>query len=193
MHADKICFSCLSEASKHASPTTLPSCLAKARGHIQSIQGIPLDCLAWIAKGTGVPELYKNQDNLWQAITHRILHREQTETQPLYSWKKGLLTWPGALAWGTGFRFPRHQEAKEAHAGNVSWETPSIALLQLDKTSQMGLIYSFCALTFATVTQETPAGITIAAPQDGIHLHTLKTAACLLGWALGVLWKPIWQ
>lgn len=32
--------------------------LAKARGHMPSTQVIPLDCPAWLAKGTGIPVLH---------------------------------------------------------------------------------------------------------------------------------------
>ena len=71
-----------------------------------------------------------------------LLHRQQTERHPQPFCERGLLTCPGALAVGTGFRFGIHLEATEQLSGNIGWGTLSLhspsTLLQLTGISQKG-------------------------------------------------------
>ena len=122
----------------------------------------------------------------WQANPSptRVLHKQQTEIQPLSSSEKGLFTYPGAAPSGTGFRFPTHLEAKGASKETPSLHTP-LASLQLNKAPQKWLLHSFIAPVFCNYhpgdTSRSP-GLeanrdTIEAPQGYIYLCTLKAAA----------------
>ena len=74
---------------------TLSSCLAKASGCVQYIQGMPLGHLVLVAKGTGIPGLHRNvmvgKTVLgWSPPPGRCIGSE-LKTQP-QSYEKGLFT-----------------------------------------------------------------------------------------------------
>lgn len=61
---------CLPEAREQALPPTFSSHLAKASRHAQSTEGTPLDLLALVANGAGIPELHGTV-----TIRNRVLAR----------------------------------------------------------------------------------------------------------------------
>ena len=91
MYLDKIVSQCFSEVSKHALPTTLSSCLAKASKPVQTTLGTPLDHLALVAKRTGIPGLHGTVTTGKTTLGRPPFSGKQNETQPNFPMKKNYL------------------------------------------------------------------------------------------------------
>lgn len=166
----------------------LPSCLAKASGHVQTTKGTLLDyLLLWLgALHSEVPQSYSNhRDSSWQATMSRALYTQQTETHPHLPTKKAYIFVLELHLEETGSRFTTHLEVSEVPSGNRDWESPSLCSSGLATAHQYDRrLHTYLEpWSFASITWEIPpdllewmpTGFTIVVPCNCLYWHPYKT------------------